>query len=407
MPGPLSHVRVLDLSRVLAGPWAAQNLADLGAEVIKVERPGVGDDTRKWGPPFLTGANGGETRETAYFLCANRGKKSLTVDLAHPRGQALVRALAARSDVLIENFRVGGAARFGLGYDELAARNPGLVYCSITGFGQTGPHRRRGGYDFIVQAMGGLMSLTGEADDRPGGGPQRTGIAITDLFTGLYAAVAIEAALLHRERSGEGQYIDMALLDSTVAMLSMAASNYFVSGEPPRRRGNSHLNVVPYELFPTSDGHVVLAIGNDGQFARYCEALGRPELADDPRFQGNSERVRNREALDEILFAAMCERTSADWIAALAEAGVPCAPVNDVAEVFAEPQVVARGMRVELPHAAAGVAAHAGNPMRLSRTPVAYTRSAPLLGEHTEEVLAGLLGLDAGEIADLRAEGVV
>ena len=407
MTAPLSHIRVLDLSRVLAGPWAAQTLADLGAEVVKVERPGAGDDTRRWGPPFLPGPDGEPTAESAYFLSANRGKKSVAIDLASPRGQALVRGLAERSDVLIENFKVGGLARYGLDYESLREHCPGLVYCSITGFGQTGPYAARGGYDFMIQAMGGLMSLTGERDDRPGGGPQKAGLAVSDLFCGMYATVAIQAALAHRERTGEGQYIDLALLDSTVAMLSMMANNYFTSGVAPGRMGNAHPNVAPYQLFPTADGHIVVAVGNDGQFARLCEAVGRPGLATDRRFAGNADRLANRDALDALLSEALRARGSADWLKLFAERQVPSAPVNGIAEVFADPQVAHRGMKVALPHACGVDAAHSGSPMRLSRTPVRYTASAPTLGQHTDDVLSGVLGLSAAEIAELRAAGTI
>lgn len=407
MTAPLAHIRVLDMSRVLAGPWAAQTLADLGAEVVKVERPGAGDDTRQWGPPFLPGPDGEATAESAYFLAANRGKKSITLDISGDRGREVARALAARSDVLIENFKVGGLARRGLDYASLRPLNPGLVYCSITGFGQTGPYAARGGYDFMIQAMGGLMSLTGERDDRPGGGPQKAGLAVSDLFCGMYATVAILAALAHRDRTGEGQHIDLALLDSTVAMLSTMASNYFATGAAPGRMGNAHPNVAPYQLYPTADGHIVVAVGNDGQFARLCAAVGRPELADDPRFAGNAARLAHRDALNAALEAALAARPGADWLALLAERGVPAAPVNDVAQAFADPQVRHRGVKVELPHASGAAAAHAGSPLRLSRTPVRYTASAPTLGQHTDEVLREVLGLPPGEIAALRAAGAV
>ncbi len=407
MTAPLAHIRVLDMSRVLAGPWAAQTLADLGAEVVKVERPGAGDDTRQWGPPFLPGPDGEATAESAYFLAANRGKKSITLDISGDRGREVARALAARSDVLIENFKVGGLARRGLDYESLRPLNPGLVYCSITGFGQTGPYAARGGYDFMIQAMGGLMSLTGERDDRPGGGPQKAGLAVSDLFCGMYATVAILAALAHRDRTGEGQHIDLALLDSTVAMLSTMASNYFATGAAPGRMGNAHPNVAPYQLYPTADGHIVVAVGNDGQFARLCAAVGRPELADDPRFAGNAARLAHRDALNAALEAALAARPGADWLALLAERGVPAAPVNDVAQAFADPQVRHRGVKVELPHASGAAAAHAGSPLRLSRTPVRYTASAPTLGQHTDEVLREVLGLPPGEIAALRAAGAV
>ena len=407
MTPPLSGFRVLDLSRILAGPWATQTLADLGAEVVKVERPGAGDDTRKWGPPFLPGPDGAPTAETAYFLSANRGKKSIAVDIASPRGQALVRALAEKSDVLIENFKVGGLARYGLDYESLRPRNPGLVYCSITGFGQTGPYAARGGYDFMIQAMGGPMSLTGERDDRPGGGPQKAGLAISDLFCGMYATVAILAALAHRERGGEGQHIDLALLDTTVAALSTMAANYFVTGAPPGRMGNAHPNVAPYQLYAVADGHIVVAVGNDGQFARLCDAVGRPDLAGDPRFADNSRRLANRDALEESLGRILPGRSAAAWLALFAEKNIPAAPVNDLAQVFADPQVVHRGMKVELPHAAGVAAAHAASPLRFSRTPVRYTASAPTLGEHTAAVLSDVLGLSDEEIVELRKAGAI
>jgi crotonobetainyl-CoA:carnitine CoA-transferase CaiB-like acyl-CoA transferase len=400
--GALSHVRVLDLSRVLAGPWASQLLADLGAEVIKVERPGAGDETRGWGPPWLAGEDGEETRESAYFTCANRGKKSVAVDLGTPGGQALVRRLAERSDVLLENFKVGGLGRLGLGYEHLAALNPRLVYCSITGFGQTGPYRSRPGYDFLVQAMGGLMSVTGE----PGGEPMKVGVAITDILTGMYAATAVLAALAHRERSGRGQHVDLALLDVQVASLANQAESYLVTGHPPRRLGNAHPSIVPYQAFATRDGHVVVAVGNDGQFARLCEVAGRPELASDPRFATNAARVENRAALVPILSALLGARSSRDWIAALETAGVPCGPINDLAQVFEDPQIRARGMRVEVPHPLAGKVPVVGSPIHLSETPVQHG-SPPLLGEHTREVLGGVLGMGEEEIEALRRDGVI
>lgn len=403
MDGALSHIRALDLSRVLAGPWATQILGDMGAEIVKVERPGKGDDTRGWGPPFLAGPDGRPTAETAYFLSANRGKKSVCIDMAAPRGQELIRTLAAKSDVLIENFKVGGLARYGLDYDSLRALNPRLVYCSITGFGQTGPYAARGGYDFMIQAMGGAMSLTGEPD----GEPQKAGLPISDLFCGMYAAVAILAALAWRERSGEGQHIDLALLDSTVAMLSTMAANYFATGAPPARFGNAHPNVAPYRLYPTADGHIVVTVGNDAQFGQLCAAVGRPECAADPRFASNADRLANRGALDAFIGGALRARSSAECLALLEERGVPCAPVNDLAAVFADPQVVHRGMKAGLPHASGGAAAHAGSPLRFSRTPVRYTASAPTLGAHTDSVLSGVLGLTDNEIAALRADGVI
>ena len=403
MDGALSHIRVLDLSRVLAGPWATQTLGDMGAEIVKVERPGKGDDTRGWGPPYLPGPDGRPTAETAYFLSANRGKKSVCIDLATPHGQELVRALAAKSDVLVENFKVGGLARYGLDYDSLRALDPRLVYCSITGFGQTGPYAARGGYDFMIQAMGGVMSLTGE----PGGAPQKAGLAVSDLFCGMYATVAILAALAYRERSGEGQHIDLALFDTTIAALSTMAANYFATGAPPARLGNAHPNVAPYQLYPAADGHIVVTVGNDGQFARLCAAIGRPELAADARFANNAGRLANRAALDAHIGGALRGRPAAEWLALLAERNVPCAPVNDIAQVFADPQAIHRGMKAVLPHASGAAAAHAGNPLRFSRTPVRYTGSAPTLGAHTDSVLSGVLGLSAKEIAALRAEGVI
>ncbi len=405
--GALSHLRVLDLSRVLAGPWASQVLADLGAEVIKVERPGTGDDTRGWGPPYLRDRSGAETGESAYFLSANRGKKSVTLDIARPEGQAIARRLAERCDVLLENFKVGALARHGLGYEQLAAANPRLVYCSITGFGQTGPYRHRAGYDFLVQGMGGLMSITGEPDGEPGGGPMKVGVAIADILTGMYAATAVLAALAHRDRSGRGQHVDLALLDVQVAMLANQAASYLVTGRAPGRLGNAHASIVPYQAFATQDGHIILAVGNDGQFARFCQVAGRPELAADQRFATNAGRVRHREALVPLLRAALLERRSREWIDALEAAGVPCGPINDVAEVFDDPQVRHRGMRLDLPHPLCGEVPLVTSPIRLSATPVACRAPPPRLGEHTREVLAGLLGMDERELEVLRGQGVI
>jgi len=402
MAGPLAPYRVLDLSRVLAAPWVGQTMADLGAEVIKVERPGSGDETRGWGPPFLSGRDGAETGESAYFLSANRGKKSVAVDLAAPEGQEIVRALAARSDVLLENFKVGGLARYGLDYDSLKAVNPGLVYCSVTGFGQDGPYAGRAGYDFLIQGMSGLMSVTGEA----GGMPMKVGVAVSDLFTGLYAAVAILAALSHRERTGRGQHIDMALLDCQIAALANQTSNFHISGKAPGRMGNAHPNIVPYEAVPTADGHIILAIGNDRQYARFCEAAGRPELAADPRFAGNVARVANRKELMRIIFDITKTRASADWIAALEAVQVPCGPINGLDQVFDDPQVRHRGMRIELDHPLAGTVPLTASPLRLSETPVEYRRAPPLLGQHTREVLCGLLDRDAAAVDDLMARGI-
>ena len=407
MGGPLDHIRVLDLSRVLAGPWAGQTFADLGAEVIKIERPGRGDDTRAWGPPFLAGRDGAATSESAYFLCANRGKKSVTVDLADPEGQEIVRALAARSDVLLENYKVGGLAAYGLGYDRLRKANPGIVYCSITGFGQTGPYSGRAGYDFLIQAMGGLMSVTGGPDGSPGGGPMKVGVALTDILTGLYATVAALAALAEREKSGRGQHVDLALLDVTVAAMANQAMNYLVGGAPPERLGNAHPNVVPYRAYRASDHHIVLAVGNDAQFARFCEAAGRPGLADDPRFATNSARVENREALEAALERIVAARPRAFWLEALERAGVPCGPIYDLAQVFEDPHVRARETRREIDHPLAGAVPTVASPIRLSETPPRHDRPPPMLGQHTDEVLKELLGMEEERIARLRAAGAI
>jgi crotonobetainyl-CoA:carnitine CoA-transferase CaiB-like acyl-CoA transferase len=397
---------VLDLSRVLAGPWASQVLADLGAEVIKVERPGAGDDTRGWGPPWLRDANGEQTAESAYFLSANRGKKSITLDLSRPEGQAVVRRLAGRADVLLENYKVGALQRYGLGYDDLAALNPRLVYCSITGFGQTGPYRGRAGYDFLIQGMGGLMSVTGEPDGAPGGGPMKVGVAIADVLTGMYAATSVLAALAHRERSGRGQHVDLALLDVQVAMLANQAESYLVTERAPGRLGNAHPSIVPYQAFATRDGHIVLAVGNDGQFARFCETAGRPELARDARFTTNAGRVEHRAELIPVLEPILASRSSQAWISALDAAGVPCGPINDLSQVFEDPQVRHRGMRVEAPHPLSGVLPMVASPIRLSDTPVQHG-VPPLLGQHTREVLADLLGMGDAEIEALRKAGVI
>jgi crotonobetainyl-CoA:carnitine CoA-transferase CaiB-like acyl-CoA transferase len=365
-------------------------LADLGAEVIKVERPGAGDDTRSWGPPFLKDDQGNDTEESAYFLCANRGKQSVCIDMKSPEGQQTIRQLAARSDVVLENFKVGGAASFGIDYDTLSAANPGLIYCSITGFGQTGPDRLRPGYDFLVQAMGGLMSVTGQADGEEGAGPQKVGVALTDIMTGLYATIGILAALAERERSGRGQFVDLALLDVTAATLANQASNYLVGGMIPTRLGNAHPNIVPYQSFVASDGHLIVAVGNDGQFRRFVTELGCPELAEDERFASNQVRVANRETLIPLLQARMLQRTKAQWLADLEAVQVPAGPINNVAEVFAEPQIQARGMQVNVPHPDNAELQLVGNPIKLSRTPVQYGRAPPTLGQHTDEVLARL-----------------
>ena len=400
--GALSHVRVLDLSRVLAGPWASQLLADLGAEVVKIERPGTGDETRGWGPPWLTTPEGAETRESAYFACANRGKKSVTVDLSRPEGQAIIRRLAERSDVLLENFKVGSLSRLGLGWEELSRLNPRLVYCSITGFGQSGPYKDRPGYDFVVQGMGGLMSVTGEPD----GEPMKAGVAMTDILTGMYVATAVLAALAHRERSGEGQRVDLSLLDVQVASLANLAESYLVTGRAPDRHGNAHASIVPYQAFATKDGYVVVAVGNDAQFARLCEVAARPELAADPRFATNAGRVEHRAALVPILEALLASRPTRDWVGALETAGVPCGPINDLAQVFDDPHVRSRGLRVEVPHPLAGSVPVVASPMRLSRTPV-HHGAPPLLGEHTVEVLREVLDMQDAEIEALRRGRVI
>ena len=402
----LAGVRVLDLSRVLAGPWCTQTLADLGADVIKVERPGSGDDTRGWGPPFLKDRDGADTAEAAYYLGTNRNKRSITVDIGTPRGQALIRRLVLESDVFVENFKVGDMARFGLDAPALCALNPRLVYCSVTGFGQTGPYRERAGYDYAVQGIGGLMSVTGERDDRPGGGPQKVGVAVTDLFTGMYAAVAILAALRHRDACGQGQVIDMALLDTQVAMLANLGANYLSTGIAPTRMGNAHQNIVPYQVFEVADGHLILAVGNDGQFAKFCAVAGQPALALDPLYTRNADRVRHRETLVPLLAALLIQRSKSDWLAALEAAKVPCGAINSLDEVFADPQVRKRGMTVAMPHPLTDSLRLVASPIKLSATPVQYARPPPLLGEHTAEVLAAA-GLNDAQIAGLRASGVV
>jgi glutaryl-CoA transferase len=388
--GALTHLKVLDLSRILAGPWASQTLADLGAEVIKIERPGAGDDTRTWGPPFMSDPQGEATTESAYFMCANRGKKSVCIDMKSADGQQQLRQLAAECDVVIENFKAGGAASFGLDYTTLAQINPGLVYCSITGFGQNGPYSNRPGYDFLVQAMGGLMSVTGQPDGEPGAGPQKVGVALTDIMTGLYATVGILAALSERDRSGLGQHVDLALLDVTAATLANQATNFLVGGMNPTRLGNAHPNIVPYQSFVAADGHLIVAVGNDGQFRRYVEALGCADLADDLRFSSNALRVKNRDELIPILQTKMLKKGKQEWLTVLEAAGVPAGPINTVAEVFDEPQIQAREMQVNIPHPLNPDLQLVGSPIKLSRTPVSYPSAPPLLGEHTEAVLAAL-----------------
>lgn len=405
--GALSHIRVLDLTRVLAGPWCAQTLADFGADVIKIERPGAGDDTRHWGPPYLKDAHGADTAEAAYYLAANRNKRSVTVDIATPEGQQIVRELAAQSDVVLENYKVGQLKKYGLDYASLRAVKPDLVYCSVTGFGQTGPYAHRAGYDFIVQGIGGFMSITGERDGVPGGGPQKAGVAIADLATGLYSTIAVLAALAHRDRTGVGQYIDMALLDVQVALLANMNTNFLASGTPPVRWGNAHPNIVPYQTFQTSDGWIIVAVGNDGQFRKFVEAGGRPELADDERFATNPARVRHRDTLVPILAEMVKTRSKTAWIDSLEAAGVPCGPINDLAEVFANEQVVARGMEVALPHPCGADVKLVRNPVRMSATPPDARTAPPLLGAHTDDVLRDMLGYDDARIAALKAKQAI
>jgi len=408
----LAGIRVLDLSRVLAGPWCTQNLADLGADVIKIERPGTGDDTRTWGPPFLKDDAGRDTAEAAYYLGANRNKRSVTCDIAQPAGQALVRELVPHCDVFIENFKVGDMARYGLDYASLAALNPRLVYCSVTGFGQTGPYRERAGYDYAIQGMGGLMSVTGERDDL-GGGPQKVGVAVADLFTGMYATVAILAALRHAERTGEGQYVDMALLDTQVAMLANLGANYLVSGKVPGRAGNAHQNIVPYQVFevaPAAGGHqdhIILAVGNDSQYAKFCDVAGRPDLATDPRFAKNQDRVRNRGVLVPLLADIMKTRPKTQWLAALERAKVPCGAINNLEEVFADPQIGVRGMVTHWQHPLRPDLRLVASPMKLSATPVRTEMPPPLLGQHTEQVLRELLHWDDDRLSRLKQQKVI
>ena len=405
--GPLQHLRVLDLTRVLAGPWCTQTLADLGADVIKIERPGQGDDTRQWGPPFAPDAQGQPTTEAAYFLAVNRNKRSVTLDIATPEGQQIVRELVAQCDVLVENFKVGDMRRYGLDYESLRAEHPGLVYCSITGFGQTGPYAPRAGYDFIVQGMGGFMSVTGEGEQVPGSSPQKAGVAIADLFTGAQATIAILAALTHRDRTGEGQHLDICLLDTQVAMMANMATNYLATGQSPVRWGNAHPNIVPYQTFQVADGWVIVACGNDSQFRKLTEVAGAPELASDERFSTNPQRVRHRQVLIPLLDDLMRHKTRAQWIAALEAAGVPCGPINQMADVFQDPQVLARDMLVRLPHPTAGQVSVPGSALKLSGTPVAYRSAPPLLGQHTQEVLQSLTSLSADNLQDLQARRVI
>ena len=406
-PGALEGVRVLDLSRVLAGPWAGQLLADLGADVVKVERPGAGDDTRAWGPPWLNDPEGNSTGESAYYLSANRNKRSVTIDIATEEGQRLVRRLAGKADVVLENFKVGGLAQYGLDYASLKAVNPRLVYCSITGFGQSGPYASRAGYDFLIQGMGGLMSLTGRPDGTEGAGPMKVGVALTDIMTGLYATVAVLAALKRREQSGEGQHVDLALLDVQIASLANQAANYLVGGVVPKRMGNAHPNIVPYQEFPTADGYMIVAVGNDSQFSNLCKTLGKPEWASDERFSTNPQRVKHRSELIALIHGMTVRRTTDEWVAAMEAAGVPCGPINTLDRVFADPQVQARGTRIEMPHPLSKDVALVANPIRLSESPVQYRRAPPTLGQHTEEVLSDWLAASATEIDGLRAKKAI
>lgn len=397
--GPLAGVRVLDLTRILAGPWATQNLADLGAEVIKIEHPDGGDDTRHMGPPFVRNRESGEIGDAAYFLAANRGKESVAIDIATPEGQQLVRALAGKCDVLVENFKVGGLARYGLDYASLHAQLPRLVYCSITGFGQTGPYKQRAGYDYLIQGMGGLMSVTGEPDDKPGGGPQRAGVALADVISGMYAALGILAALRHRDATGVGQHLDIGMLDVQVAVLVNQSMNYLTTGKAPTRMGNGHPNIVPYQYFPANDGQFILAVGNDAQFRRAMQVLGLKEEAADPRFATIALRVAHRDVLLPLMIERTRTRTVDEWVAAMEEVDVPCGPINTIDRVFADPQVRARGMQLTLAHKAAGEVPSVANPMRFSETPIRYENGPPLLGQHTREVLRRVLGADDAQIS--------
>ena len=403
--GPLSHVRVLDLSRIMAAPWATQILADLGADVIKVERPGVGDDTRGWGPPFLKDREGNPTKDAGYFLAVNRGKRSVTIDMASPEGQAVIRRLAEGADIVLENFKAGALAKYGLDAASLRAVNPRLIYCSVTGFGQDGPRADQAAYDFAIQAMGGLMSVTGERDDAPGGGPQKVGVPIVDLMTGMYAGIAVLAALARRSETGVGETIDLAMLDVQAAFLANQATNWLLSGRAPKRGGNRHPNIQPQDVFPCADAPLVLAVGNDGQFRKLCEAIGRVEWAEDERFATNAARVRNNPELTPLLTARFRDFPRAELMAALDAAGVPCAPINTVPEVFEDPQIRHREMLRHLPHPVAGTVPQVVSPLRFAESPLRFDRAPPTLGQHTEEVLAEL-GLGAEEIAGLAARGV-
>ena len=407
MTQPLDHLRVLDMSRILAGPWCGQTFADLGAEVIKIERPGVGDDTRSWGPPFLKDKDGNETADAAYFLSANRGKKSVTVDITTPEGQGLIRNLALECDVLLENYKVGGLKKYSLDYESLSKVNPRLVYCSITGFGQTGPYSPRAGYDFLIQAMGGLMSVTGEAEGMPGGGPQKIGVALSDILTGLYTTIGALSALAYRDKTGRGQHVDMALLDVTIAATANQAMNYLVTGNAPAMMGNAHPNIVPYEAYKAADHYIILATGNDGQYQRFCSVAGRPDLATDERFATNRARVGNRAVLGPILNEIIAAKPRAFWLEELERVGVPCGPINNLEQVFNDNHVQARGARQEVEHSVGGSIPTVANPIRFSESPIEYDQPPPLLGQHTDDVLAEMLGLDTAAIGRLRAANII
>ena len=406
MSAPLNGIRVLDMSRILAGPWAGQCLADLGAEVIKIERPGSGDDTRHWGPPYLKNQDGDDTQDAAYYMAANRGKRSLTVDITQPEGQQIIRQLAGQCDVLLENYKVGGLNKYGLDYDSLKAANPRLVYCSITGFGQTGPYAHRAGYDFMIQGMGGLMSITGEPDEQPGGGPVKVGVAVTDLFTGLYATIAIQGALLERQQSGQGQHIDLALFDVQAAVLANQATNYLVGGKVPERLGNAHPNIVPYQAFATRDGHIILAVGNDGQFRAFCELAGQPGWADDPRYATNRARVENRDSLCAAVAELIAQQTSQYWLEELELRSVPCGPINRIDQLFDDPQLLSRGMKQTLSHPDNEALQLVNSPIRYSRTPVSTDKAPPRLGEDSDSLLEQL-GYNETARAQLKQQGVV
>jgi len=407
MSGPLSHIRVLDLSRILAGPWASQTLGDMGAEIIKIERPHVGDDTRQWGPPYVKDPDGNDTSDAAYFMSANRNKQSVAIDMADPEGQELIRQLVVECDVVIENFKVGGLKKYGLDYDSLKQVKPDLVYCSITGFGQTGPYANRAGYDFLIQGMGGLMSVTGHPGEGPQAGPVKVGVALSDILTGLYAVIGIQGALAHRDKTGEGQHVDLALLDVQVATLANQALNYLASGNVPGHLGNAHPNIVPYQAFATEDGHMILAVGNDGQFAKFCKVAGLDGVAEDERFKTNAARVKNRETLVPVLQDVIKSHPLDWWIKELEAAHVPCGPINTIDRVFEDPHVLARQMKLELDHPSAGKVPSVGSPLKFSETPVDYKSAPPTLAQHTQGVLKDILNLGDEDIESLKAKGVI